>query len=159
MRTGHYSPELYAAFPRRHGEAGLSIYEAIGTGFDNISSYRRLTPERKDRIDALLHAFDPDRTIFTDAFRHKTLFAEVEPPLQALTLVLRAMVKSPDLLILDEPFAGMDVAMVQRCRHFLDEKLLDHQTMVFISHYEEEWPETVGKRLHLEDGRALESVL
>ena len=156
-KTGHYSPELFAAFPRRHGDAGLSIYEAVGTGFENIFSYRKLSSEQKDRLEQLVRSFDPERKFLTDTLLHKTLFAEADPPMQALTLVLRALVKKPELLILDEPFAGMSSELVKQCRTYLDTQLEEGQTMIFISHYEEEWPESLGMRLHLEGGRATET--
>ena len=137
----------------------MSIYEAIGTGFENIFSYRKLSPKQKAQLDALVQSFDPERRYLTDKLLHKTLFAEAEPPVQALTLVLRALVKQPELLILDEPFAGMSSLLVEHCRAYLDTQLAETQTMIFISHYEEEWPRTLGKRLHLEGGRATETEL
>ena len=158
-QTGQFSPELFAAFPRRYGEAGLSIFETIGTGFENVFSYRKLSATQKDSIEALLTRFDPSRAIFTPSILHKTLFAEAEPSLQALALILRALVRQPDLVILDEPFAGMNDDLVQQCRRFLEEQLDDCQTLVFISHYPEEWPATLGKRLHLENGKATETLL
>lgn len=149
---GQFSPELYASFPRRYGDAGLSLFEVIGTGFDNIFSYRKLTTEQKDAVSVLVSEFDPGRAVFTDQLLQQTLFAEAAPPIQALSLILRALVKRPPLVVLDEPFAGMDDHLVQMCRRYLDTKLAADQTLLFISHYEEEWPATVGRRFHLEDG-------
>lgn len=137
----------------------MTLFEAIGTGFDNIFSYRKVSEERKIRIQELVHSFDPSEEYFTQKVLHKMLFVEAPPSLQALTLIMRALVKKPKLLILDEPFAGMNDALIQKCRHFLDTQLQEDQTLVFISHYPEEWPATLGKRLHLEDGQATESVL
>lgn len=110
-------------------------------------------------MEALITSFDPERTTLSDHVLHKTLFAEAEPPIQALALVLRAMVKQPELLILDEPFAGMSTELVAQCRRYLDRELDPRQTMIFISHYEEEWPASLGRRLHLEDGWATEPEL
>lgn len=152
QKIGHYSPELFASFPRRHGDAGLSLYEVIGTGFENVFTYRRLTSEQKSQIDDLIQRFDPKRRFLTDDTLHKTLFVEAEPSLQALSLILRAVIKRPDLLVLDEPFAGMSPELVKQCKEFLDHGLQTRQTLIFISHYEEEWPSTIGKRMHLEAG-------
>jgi ABC-type molybdenum transport system ATPase subunit/photorepair protein PhrA len=125
----------------------------IGSGFENIFTYRKLTEEQKKSIVKIIDQFDVERKYLNEEELHNTLFAEAEPSLQALSLVLRAAVKKPDLLVLDEPFAGMSPDLVQQCRQFLDHGLEDHQTLIFISHYEEEWPSTIGKRMHLEDGR------
>jgi hypothetical protein len=38
---------------------------------------------------------------------------------QRLLLFLRAIVKSPDMVVLDEPFSGLDTAVVQKCNAFL----------------------------------------
>jgi len=150
---GHYSPELFASFPRRHGDAGLSSFEVIGTGFENIFTYRKLTGEQKKQIDKLVMKFDPEQRFLTNEALHDTLFVEAEPSLQALSLILRAAVKQPDLLVLDEPFAGMTPELVQRCRDFLDNGMEDSQTLIFVSHYEEEWPASIGRRMHLEAGK------
>lgn len=153
--TGHYSPELFASFPRRYGEAGLSLYEVIGSGFENVFTYRKLSESQKTRLEELLTGFDPDKNIFPDNMLHQTLFAEAEPSLQAVTLLLRAMVKRPKLLILDEPFSGMNPELVQQCRSFIDNQLGDEQALVFVSHYEEEWPTTINSRIHLVDGASV----
>lgn len=152
QRIGHYSPELFASFPRRYGDAGLSLYEAIGTGFENVFTYRKLSGEQRSRIDSLLDKFDPQKRFLTEQALHKTLFAEAEPSLQALSLIIRAAVKQPDLLVLDEPFAGMTPELIRQCREFLDNSLEEKQTLIFISHYEEEWPSSIGRRMHLETG-------
>lgn len=153
QRIGHYSPELFASFPRRHGDAGLSLFEVIGTGFENVFTYRKLTDEQKLQISNLVMKFDPERHFLTDKALHDFLFVEAEPSLQALSLILRAAIKQPDLLVLDEPFAGMTPELVQQCREFLDNGLEDRQTLIFISHYEEEWPSSIGRRMHLEAGK------
>lgn len=95
----------------------------------------------------------------SDHVLHRTLFAEAEPSIQALSLILRAAVKKPDLLVLDEPFAGMNSELVQQCRRFLDDGLEDRQSLIFISHYEEEWPSSIEKRMHLEGGQGTETTL
>lgn len=152
QKIGHYSPELFSSFPRKHGDAGLSLYEVIGTGFENIFTYRKLTEDQKLQIDNLIQRFDPHERFLNEKTLHKMLFVEAEPSLQALSLILRASIKKPDLLVLDEPFAGMNDELIQHCKDYLDNKLEDKQTLIFISHYEQEWPNSIGKRMHLEEG-------
>lgn len=159
QKIGHYSPELFASFPRKYGEAGLSLYEVIGTGFENVFTYRKLSDEQKGQIDLLLAKFDPNKQVLTSKVLHDTLFVEAEPALQALSLILRATVKRPALLVLDEPFAGMTPELVQQCRHFIDNCLDDNQTLIFISHYQEEWPSSIGTRMHLEEGRGMHTSI
>jgi ABC-type molybdenum transport system ATPase subunit/photorepair protein PhrA len=66
----------------------------------------------------------------------------------------RAMVASPELLLLDEPFAGVDVATRRALRRGV-EALVDAGTAVMMaSHHRDEWPENASHELELEAGRA-----
>lgn len=71
-------------------------------------------------------------------------------------LFLRALVKKPKLLVLDEPFAGMPGELVAHCKAFLDEKLDGRQAMVVVSHWDEEVPRSVDRVLRLEEGVVVE---
>jgi ABC-type molybdenum transport system ATPase subunit/photorepair protein PhrA len=46
-------------------------------------------------------------------------FRELSFPAQRLLLFLRAVVKSPDLVVLDEPFSGLDAETVVKCHAWL----------------------------------------
>jgi ABC-type molybdenum transport system ATPase subunit/photorepair protein PhrA len=150
--TGHASPELNNSFPRRYGPQGLTARESVVTGFDSVFTYRKPTEEQSRRVDELIDAFGlgPD---FADK-----LYAELTISEQALVLLLRAFAKKPKLLILDEPFAGMDAETVQKAKQFIDSGLDDDQALVMISHYEEELPESVDRVLRLEAGKIIEHV-
>jgi molybdate transport system ATP-binding protein len=68
-------------------------------------------------------------------------------------LLLRALLKRPPLLILDEPFAGMDKGMLDHVNAFLNEKLDPKQSAIIISHYEDEIPIVFDKGIMLEAGK------
>jgi molybdate transport system ATP-binding protein len=70
-------------------------------------------------------------------------------------LLVRALVKSPPLLILDEPFQGLDGEAAGRARAWLDRRLRREQTLLFVSHVAEDIPRTVTHRLRLEAGRVV----
>ena len=63
---------------------------------------------------------------------------------------MRALIKAPPVLLLDEPFQGMDEEMVEKCRYLLDEVLTEQHTLLFISHYKKEWPICVEQVLELD---------
>ncbi len=102
-------------------------------------------------------------------------FTDLSHGSQALVLFLRAVVGNPKVLILDEPFQGMDKKQVQRTREFIDhpEKFVIGQTeeerekdlrerkegaVVLVSHYESEWPQTFGSLIRLRDGEVVERI-
>ncbi|KAG8710852.1 hypothetical protein FRC11_004047 [Ceratobasidium sp. 423] len=146
-KIGLVSPEQYNAFPRRL--PGLSVRDAIGTGFDSTYAFRPRTKEEEARIDELANAFG-----FGEGRHGEKEFALLSAGEQALVLVMRALVSKAPLLILDEPFAGMDDAMVTRAKTYLLEELAPHQAVVLVTHWAEEvpWPSTVVRQLQLRNG-------
>lgn len=70
---------------------------------------------------------------------------------QRLVLLARAFVKDPDLLILDEPFHGLDIANLCRVKTII-ESFCNRQgkTMVMVSHYNEDFPACISHYLNLQ---------
>lgn len=70
---------------------------------------------------------------------------------QRLVLIARALVKSPLLLILDEPTQGLDELNRQRLLQLLEVLAQRrHTTVLFVSHREDEYLDLFKQRLHLE---------
>jgi ABC-type molybdenum transport system ATPase subunit/photorepair protein PhrA len=66
----------------------------------------------------------------------------------------RAAVAAPGLLLLDEPFAGVDAATRRALRRGV-EALVDAGTaVVMASHHRDEWPDNASHELELDAGRA-----
>ncbi|CEH11809.1 Predicted transporter (ABC superfamily) [Ceraceosorus bombacis] len=58
-RIGHVSPELFNAFPRKDSErGGLTVGQAIGSGFEGVFSRRALNEEQRERVWSMLALFD-----------------------------------------------------------------------------------------------------
>ncbi|OXB35396.1 hypothetical protein LQV05_006206 [Cryptococcus neoformans] len=168
LRTliGHTSPEIFSSFPRG---MGLSALEAVGSGFEGVFSRRKLTSEQKERVKYLLEYFKdllkpsslsgkpaPDVTVQEVANRN---FAHFTPPQQGLLLFLRAIVRKPKLLILDEPSQGMDEIIWERCKGLLEKEWEGEgkdMAIIVVSHYEDEvpWKKGRGKALKLDQGVA-----
>ncbi|GAA5980025.1 hypothetical protein JCM10908_001503 [Rhodotorula pacifica] len=153
QEIGHVSPEIFNAFPRRYGPDALTAYEAIATGFESVFSYRRATPAQSETISSLLSRLGHPR--LTPSLLSQP-FAALSAGDQALILLLRALVKQPPLLVLDEPFSGMDQETVALVQRYLDEELDPRQAVVLITHYEEEIPHSIGRVLRLENGAVIE---
>ncbi|GAA6020281.1 hypothetical protein JCM11491_005316 [Sporobolomyces phaffii] len=147
---GHVSPEVFNAFPRKYGEQGLTAFDAIVTGFESIYSYRRPTREQAARVRELVAQVA--HPAVTDAFLART-FAALTPGEQSLVLLLRAVVNKPRVVVLDEPFQGMDRDTVACVQRFLTSGLVASQSVVLVSHFEEEIPPAFDRRIELEHGR------
>lgn len=67
---------------------------------------------------------------------------------QRLILIVRALVKYPALLILDEPLQGLDPINRQLVRRFIDVLISQGETqLLFISHHAEDAPQCITHRL------------
>jgi molybdate transport system ATP-binding protein len=78
---------------------------------------------------------------------------------QRLLLIARAMVKSPKLMILDEPCSGLDAAHRRRVLQLVD--IIGKRPsigLLFVSHHPEEIPACVNRRLYLDAGRVVKTI-
>jgi ABC-type molybdenum transport system ATPase subunit/photorepair protein PhrA len=83
-------------------------------------------------------------------------FTELSQGQQKLVLFASAVATRPKVLLMDEPTQGLD--WVHRCRvlSFLERLCLATDTsLVFITHYQEEWIPSISHVLHLNKGRVL----
>lgn len=176
QNIGHISPEVLNSFPRKWDSTGLTVQDvrrlappcpvpfhsppslspqSIVTGFESVFAYRKPTASQQASLTALLKSFA--HPALTPSFLTR-LFASLTPGEQSLVLLLRALVKSPKLLVLDEPFAGMDAETVRISRRYLDERVGDDVAVVLVTHFDEEVLESVTKVARLEVGRIVEVV-
>ncbi|KAI9103173.1 putative molybdenum transport ATP-binding protein [Phlyctochytrium arcticum] len=140
-KVGLSSPEVHMYFKQP-----LSGFEVVATSFQDIPSFNiKLTEEQADRIKELLEAFQAEEL----ATRR---FSRLSTGEQRLILFLRAVAKIPKLLVLDEPFQGLDDDLVAMCRNWLDTNLTPDQTLIFVTHCLEELPSSVDRVLKLESG-------
>jgi len=139
--TGFTSPELHYFF-----SYAITCFKAVSTGlFDHVYNKRSPNEAEEGLINAL---FD----YFCISHLKEKSFQEVSTGEQRLLLFIRALVKNPPLLLLDEPFQAFDKATIEKAKFLLDEVLTPSHTLVFISHYRSEIPDSVEKIAHLEQG-------
>ncbi len=137
-RTGFTSSELHFFF-----NAELTAEETIITGlFDHV--YLKRKPSEKEQVLV---------DLFMDYFEVTPLksrsFQKLSTGEQRIMLLIRALIKNPPLILLDEPFQGFDLATIQFAKKLLNEILSPQHTLVFITHYEREIPEIVRERFVL----------
>ncbi|HVZ69612.1 MAG TPA: ABC transporter ATP-binding protein [Rhizomicrobium sp.] len=87
--------------------------------------------ERKERADMLIRKFD----LVPHA---KKQFRELSGGLKRRVVLARALIHDPDLLILDEPTAGVDVELRRDLWRYLQELNTEGKTILLTSHYLEE---------------------
>lgn len=138
-RIGYVSPEIYSTYKK-----DLPAIDIVASGlYDTIGIYRRISEEDKATSREWLRAFCAE-----DLADHPYL--KLSSGEQRLILLIRAFVKQPDLLVLDEPFHGLDNKRRQRAREIIDAYMTDpRKTLIMISHYEEEFPHCIDQHLHL----------
>jgi len=141
---GLLSPEIHLYFTEP-----LSAFRAAATGYFDVLAPRPTTPEQDAR---LREYFDH----FGIAEKAEQLFVRLSTGEQRLVLLIRALVKEPPLLILDEPFQGLDARSIDRLRHWLDERLRPDQALIFVSHLPNEIPSRVDRVLRLRNGCVVE---
>ena len=67
----------------------------------------------------------------------------------------RALMLGTRLLILDEPFQGLDRQRMERARDWLDAHLRPDQTLIVVTHDPAEIPQSVTRWLRLDGGRVV----
>jgi len=140
---GFISSELHARYPRH-----LSAFDVVCSGFfDSIGLYRLCSDEQKDMartwIDTLGVAYLTDQK-----------FGQLSHGQCQLVLIARAMVKSPVLLMLDEPCDGLDIANRDRLLKLLD--IIGENTdtnLIYVTHHQAETLSCITHVLVLDRGR------
>ena len=75
-----------------------------------------------------------------DRYRDKP-YHQLPSGIQRLGLLLRALHHNPPLLLLDEPFQGMDEFMIARSLLLIEKLFGPYHTLILVSHYQDKIPE------------------
>ena len=171
-RIGHSSPEVHQHMPRSH-----TIRQVVENAWsDTFRALPKLDSKAKQKIDAALRWFAPELRPNAAApapandegglaWADDYMFGEISFSAQRVALFIRCMIKSPDVVVLDEAFSGMDDAVRDKCMLFLTDGegkmhdragrivdnseaasgitvtgLTDRQALICIAHVKEEVP-------------------
>lgn len=143
-KIGYVSPEMHLYF-----DYSATCFETIASGlFDTIGLFRSLSPAQRNQVNQWIVLFH------LEPVQNKalSLFSLGE---QRIVLLARALIKNPPLLILDEPCQGLDSDQVNQFRQIVDDicDIFD-TTLIYVSHYKEEIPESVTRFMYLREGKA-----
>ncbi len=113
-------------------EFNVDIFATPAQLMDYMAGYYG-TPkkEREEKVETLIKQFDLEQ--------HRNVkFQKLSGGLKRRVMLGRALVHTPDLLILDEPTAGVDVEQRRQLWEYLKEMNEGGKTIILTSHYLEE---------------------
>jgi molybdate transport system ATP-binding protein len=142
--VGLVAPELQALHPRY-----LRVEEVVASGrYASIGLNGAFPANARKRIARALRRVGAaglaDRAIRTLSYGQlrRVLFA-------------RALVHEPDMLLLDEPYAGVDAKTRQGLRALVRREGESGVTTVMVTHHRDEWPQGVTHELELRQSRVI----
>lgn len=136
---GYVSPEMHRAYLKN-----LPTIEIVASGLhDSIGLYKRPHEEQMAICEWWMRIFGVDKL-------KDVPFLQLSSGEQRLTLLARAFVKDPELLILDEPLHGLDTFNRRRVKRIIEAFCQrKDKTMIMVTHYENELPATITNRIFL----------
>jgi ABC-type molybdenum transport system ATPase subunit/photorepair protein PhrA len=193
-RIGHSSPEIHQHMPR-----SLTVRQVIENAWaDTFRSKAKLDDQARAKVEACLQWFEAELNPAHAAVSHSAtqtedyylkwadhyMFGELSSSAQRVALFLRAIVKNPDIVVLDEACSGMDDGVRDKCLLFLEAGqtkqytklsdgseaivesdasktgnvkvggLTDDQALVCISHVREEIPDCIREWICLPEAHS-----
>ena len=136
---GYISPDMHTFY-----QADIPCVDVVASGFfDTIGLYRKPSDEQRRA------ALDWMRTFHCDHLAQRS-FLKMSYGEQRLILLTRVFVKSPSLVILDEPLHGLDAGKKNLAKLLIEDYCSDpNVTLVYVTHYVEEIPNVVSLRKEL----------
>jgi molybdate transport system ATP-binding protein len=138
-RIGYVTPTLNLRYT-----LDLDVTDVVASGFfDSVGLYRRPTDEQLERTRGLLNTLGINDLVP----RRFRLLSAGE---RALVLIARALVKSPRLLILDEPCQGLDdgsrVCVLEAINKIGRSR---ESNLIYVTHHADEIPGCITHTLNL----------
>ncbi|HSR10526.1 MAG TPA: ATP-binding cassette domain-containing protein, partial [Thermodesulfobacteriota bacterium] len=143
-RIGVVSAELQVQYRKR-----MSSRDVIASGFyDSIGLYQAPAPEEMATADRWVEILET-KDLATEPF-DRLSFGQ-----KRMILLARAMVKSPELLIADEPCHGLDMANRRRVLAILEKIGRTKTSILYITDRRDEILDCITHVMRLDRGRVL----
>lgn len=145
---GHVNPRHRLQYP-------LTVREVVLTGYTaTIDTAARWTPT----AEQLRHADELIATVGLSA-RADAVWPTLSQGERGRTLIARALIAEPQLLLLDEPSTGLDVAAREQLLETIDALDRTHPEMasILVTHHLEELPVSTTHALLIGEGRTVAS--
>ena len=136
---GYVSSSLHLEY-----RVSTTVRNVILSGyFDSIGIYQAVSDKQQKLAQQWLNILGIDDRTANAPF-HSLSWGQ-----QRLALIVRALVKHPTLLILDEPLQGLDPLNRQLVRRFVDVLIGQGETqLLFVSHHAQDAPACITHRLY-----------
>ena len=136
---GYLSPEMYKSYRKP-----LPVENIVASGlFDTIGLYVEPKEEHLQRVERWMELFNLSR------FRG-TNYMHLSDGWQRMVLLARAFVKNPPLLILDEPFHGLDNKNRSLAAEIIESWCRQpEKSLIMVSHYKQDFPQSITHTLNL----------
>ncbi|EFK10272.1 ABC transporter, ATP-binding protein [delta proteobacterium NaphS2] len=147
-KIGMVSTEFQARYPKN-----VPVFHVVLSGFhDSMGLYRACSKEQKDTAMAWMEMLSIDHL-------KECTFGSLSYGQRKMTLIARAVAKSPALLFLDEPCDGLDRGNRQKILGVLEKIGKDTATkLVYVTHHDDEILPCITHRLMLCQGKIVESA-
>lgn len=139
-KIGYVSPEIFSTY-KKH----LSVIHILASGLhDTIGIYRTHSNAETIVCQQWLATFGVPHLA-------EKCYLELSHGEQRLVLLIRAFVKSPQLLILDEPFHGLDRHWCEKAKEITDRYMAANprRTLIMVTHHTEELPACIDHHLRI----------
>ncbi len=138
-RIGFTSSEMHLYY--RENVDCLSV---VKSGFfDSIGLFRKCTEEQNATAEYVMNLLSLNHL-------KSKLFLRTSGGEQRMVLFARAIVKNPELLVLDEPFHGLDDKNKQICLDFIEQFCQQrNKTIILVTHCLDEIPQNVNNIMRL----------
>lgn len=145
-KIGFISPELHLYFNQ-----SSTCFETIASGlYDTIGLFRQISDDDVELVNEWMKFYR------IESLKQKRLY-ELSVGEQRTILLIRALIKNPPLLILDEPCQGLDNERKQEFLELINQICIaGSKTMIFVSHYENEVPACVSHFIKLDHGQVVD---
>lgn len=139
QRIGFTSSEMHLYYRKK-----ATCLQVVESGlFDSVGLYHTTFGEERQIAGYLMDCL-------SIAHLRDKLFLEISSGEQRMVLFARAIVKNPELLVLDEPFHGLDAVNKKLCGSILELYCSQpRKTLIFVTHEKAEIPNCVDRFFEL----------
>ena len=140
---GYVSPEMHRAYKQ-----DIPAIRIMASGMkDSVGLYARPTEEETEKCRYWMRLFGIE-----DLADRK--FLSLSSGEQRMVLLARAFVKDPLLLVLDEPFHGLDARNREKATRVINAfARRKGKTLIMVSHYKDEYPECIDREIFLKKNK------